>query len=121
MKSGDRAPDPVPVYVAFGKNAGDLLRFIFEKTGGLSRFVSPGDSVLIKPNVLNDRESATGATTDPLLVNALLSCLRDSGVRKITLAESAWVGADTPACFAKCGYTSRAVPRTGTRSGTLSA
>ena len=43
------------------RNVGDLL----DKLGGIGKFVSRGDRVLVKPNICAARSSDTGTVTDP--------------------------------------------------------
>ena len=62
--------------------------------------------IALKPNLVVPSPSTTGATTDPRIVDALLSWLRGSGYSDISIIESAWVGErDTHEAFSVCGYT----------------
>ena len=47
-----------------------------DAVGGLSHFVQPGDTVLIKPNVAFDRSPNLGATTNPALIRTLINLLQ---------------------------------------------
>ncbi len=40
---------------------------------------APGKTYLLKPNMLNSKDSASGVTTDPRLVKAMISMLKDLG------------------------------------------
>jgi uncharacterized protein (DUF362 family) len=62
--------------------------------GGLESVVSPGDIVLLKPNVLCPFDYKTGAVTNPYLVRAMCRLVRAAGARRIIIAESAAVGFD---------------------------
>jgi uncharacterized protein (DUF362 family) len=63
-------------------------------------------SIVLKPNLVVPSPSATGATTDPRIADALLGWLRERGYRNIAIMESAWVGeADTYEAYSACGYT----------------
>ena len=62
--------------------------------GGLELLVCPGDTVLLKPNVLCPFDYRTGAVTNPHLVRAMCRLARAAGARRIIIAESAAVGFD---------------------------
>ncbi|UCD35991.1 MAG: DUF362 domain-containing protein [Nitrospiraceae bacterium] len=53
--------------------------------GGIQRFISSGDRVIIKPNVGWDRQPEQAANTNPELVGAVVSLCRAAG------AEEVWV------------------------------
>ena len=62
--------------------------------GGLELLVCPGDTVLLKPNVLCPFDYRTGAVTNPYLVRAMCRLVLAAGAKKIIIAESAAVGFD---------------------------
>ena len=49
-----------------------LVREAVELLGGMTRFVQPGQTVLIKPNQTVFYSAEEGCTTDPLVVGALI-------------------------------------------------
>jgi len=55
-----------------GKEPMAMARAALEKLGGVSRFIDPGDRVLIKPNVGWDRQPELAANTNPDLVYAVV-------------------------------------------------
>jgi len=61
--------------------------------GGIERFVSPGQSVLLKPNMLTDRNPDQAVTTHPEVVRALIRIVKKRGGRPIV--------ADSPANVTK--------------------
>src|SRR5919112_4035845 len=65
-----------------------LVRQALDHLGGMSAFVSPGQTVLIKPNQTVYYSAEEGCTTDPLVVGALIQLARQAGARKIQVAES---------------------------------
>ncbi len=68
---------------------------------GMKRFVARGDVVMIKPNVGFDRGPELGATTNPLVVAAVVRLCREAGARKVIVADNP---IESPgACFAKSG------------------
>ncbi len=61
--------------------------------GGLDRFVSPGQRVLVKPNLLQGVPPEKCVTTHPEVVYAVAKLLKDHGCQ-VTIADSA--GGETP-------------------------
>ena len=66
-----------------------LLRHI-KLLGGLSRFVSPADKVLIKPNFIAPRSSRHATQTHPQVVIELARILKDFGARPFVGDSPAW-------------------------------
>jgi uncharacterized protein (DUF362 family)/Pyruvate/2-oxoacid:ferredoxin oxidoreductase delta subunit len=64
-----------------------------EQLGGLSRFLSPGMRVLVKPNLLQPVSPDECVTTHPEVVRAVAALLREHGC-EVTIADSA--GGGTP-------------------------
>ena len=63
-------------------------------------------AIALKPNLVVPSPSATGATTDPRIADALLTWLRGHGYQNISVMEGAWVGeSDTWEAYEVCGYT----------------
>ena len=71
--------------------------------GGFSSKILRNDSVLIKPNILSDRDFTSGATTNPYVIEALINILREYGIKNIIIGEGSIVGKDTGKAFKKCG------------------
>ena len=65
-----------------------LVREAVGHLGGMSRFVQPGNTVLIKPNNTVYYSAEEGCTTDPLVVCALIRMARDAGAGRVQVAES---------------------------------
>jgi uncharacterized protein (DUF362 family) len=68
--------------------------------GGLEQIISPGDEVLIKPNLVADRKEAT---TSPLLVLSLVKLSKEAGARKIFVGDGSAIGFDTQKVFDASG------------------
>jgi len=62
----------------------------FELLGGLKRFVSRGDSVLLKPNFIAPRSRRCAAQTDPAVILATAKLLKDFGARPFVGDSPAW-------------------------------
>jgi len=71
--------------------------------GGLDSLVSPGDGVLVKPNLIGPYHYTTGATTSPHVIRALCELAKEAGARKVTTAEGSAVGSKTEEIFIVTG------------------
>jgi len=58
----------------------------------------------LKPNLVLARESSSGATTDPEIVEATVQYLKERGYNNLVIMESSWVGDRTDRAFKVCGY-----------------
>ncbi|HUU98691.1 MAG TPA: DUF362 domain-containing protein, partial [Phycisphaerae bacterium] len=68
---------------------------------GMTRFISPGDAVLIKPNVGFDRPPHLGATTHPEVLRCVIRLCLEAGARKVVITDNP---IESPAaCFTKSG------------------
>lgn len=83
-------------------NVGIKLRKALDAIGGITRYIKPGDTVLIKPNVAFDRSPILGATTNPEIIEELIRLLRvDARAQEVRVADNP---IESPAdCFAKSG------------------
>jgi uncharacterized protein (DUF362 family) len=70
-----------------GKDVGKITRTAVEKLGGISRFISPGDTVLIKPNAGWDRQPEQAANTNPELVAAVVRLCRKAGASHVWVTD----------------------------------
>ncbi len=68
----------------------------FDLLGGIERFVKPGDSVLVKPNLIGPRSHRRYPTqTHPEVVLAVVRLLKDCGARPFVGDSPAWTNAAT--------------------------
>jgi len=90
---------------AFGQTEGyavkTLTRNIFEAGGGMGRFVSNGDVVVIKPNISWARRPELAATTHPQVLEAIVELCQDAGAKKVRIADNTIH--DARQCFALTG------------------
>jgi len=70
----------------------------------LASLIKPDSTLLIKPNMVMAKPPDLGATTHAEIVEAIIVYLREAGIEKITIAESAWVGGNTVQAYKVCGY-----------------
>ncbi len=78
-----------------------LTFMVIAALGGISRFIKPGQSVLIKPNIGWDRRPEQGANTHPAVVAALVKLAREAEAGKITVADNTCN--DSRRCYKKSG------------------
>jgi uncharacterized protein (DUF362 family) len=76
-----------------------LVRDAIDLLGGISRFVKPGQTVLIKPNLTVFYSAEEGCTTDPLVVGALVRLARQAGAARVQVAESSGESFSTLSCM----------------------
>ena len=56
--------------------------------GGMKRFVSKGDKVMVKPNIGWDRTPEQGACTNPEVVKTLVELCFDAGAKQVTVMDN---------------------------------
>lgn len=76
---------------------------LLELIGGIQKFVSRGDRVIIKPNICAARSSSTGTVTDPELCAAICRLVADCG-GKPTVADSPIYPFPQNVVYRKAGY-----------------
>lgn len=59
-----------------------------DRLGGMSRFVKPGQSVLLKVNLLTKAEPARAITTHPEVVRAVVRLVKDAGAGRVAIGDS---------------------------------
>ncbi len=62
----------------------------FKLLGGLEKFVSPGDTVLLKPNFIAPRHRRCATQTDPAVILETARLLKDFGARPFVGDSPAW-------------------------------
>lgn len=95
------APSVAGLGVAHGTKLPEMLRAAIDAIGGIERFISRGDVVVIKPNVAFERPAALGATTNPEVLSALIGIVREAGAREIRVADNPIESPES--CFARSG------------------
>ena len=71
--------------------------------GGIGQLVPPGSRILLKPNMVVAKPNSTGATTNPLILDALIELLVHTSPREIIIGESSEVGHDTMEAYKVTG------------------
>src|SRR4051794_19729598 len=65
-----------------------LVESALLELGGISQFIAPGCTVLIKPNQTVYYSAEEGCTTDPFVVGALIRLCKMAGARRVQVGES---------------------------------
>ena len=85
--------DPCEAYaksdlvVATGPNPSKITRAAIEAFGGMKKFISKGDIVVVKPNIGWDRLPEQAATTNPEVVAAVVQMCLESGAKKVKVFD----------------------------------
>ncbi len=86
---------------ARGNDPAANVRRAIAALGGMDRFVRPGETVLVKPNVGWDRLPEQAANTDPLVVAEVVRLCRAAGAGRVLVAD---ISCNDPSrCFARSG------------------
>lgn len=96
----DRAPERVnrnlalapdarwpQIAVVRGAEPAQLVRRAVEELGGMHRFVSNGDVVLVKPNIAWDRTPEQAANTNPQAVAEVVRLALEAGARQVIVTD----------------------------------
>lgn len=78
-----------------------LVKRAIDAMGGMNKFVSRGDVVVIKPNIGWDRMPIHAANTNPDVVGAVIKMAFDAGAKKVVVADGSCN--DPNRCFQRSG------------------
>ena len=70
-----------------GKSPALIAKSAIEAFGGMKRFISRGDIVVIKPNIGWDRTPEQAANTNPEVVAAIVKLCFDAGAKKVKVFD----------------------------------
>ncbi len=73
--------------VTRGESPRALVRGAVDALGGWRRFISPGDVVVVKPNIGWDRPPEFGATTNPEIVAEVVRMCREAGAAQVIVTD----------------------------------
>lgn len=71
-----------------GESPGLITKEAVAAIGGIRRFVSKGDKVLVKPNIGWDRTPQLGACTNPDVVKALVELCFEAGAKEVKVMDN---------------------------------
>lgn len=81
---GAEAP---PLAVRKGRDIPLLVRETVAALGGMERFVSAGETVVVKPNIGWDRTAELAANTHPLVVRTVVQLCLEAGARSVRVFD----------------------------------
>ncbi|CAB1069113.1 hypothetical protein D1AOALGA4SA_563 [Olavius algarvensis Delta 1 endosymbiont] len=84
-----------------GYDVRQLTRNTFQAAGGISKFISKGDVVVIKPNISWARRPEMAASTNPHVLQAVIELCQEAGAKKVRIADNSIH--DARRCFALTG------------------
>jgi uncharacterized protein (DUF362 family) len=84
-----------------GYDVKQLTRKTFEAAGGISKFISKGDVVVIKPNISWAQQPEMAASTNPYVLQAVIELCQEAGAQKVRIADHTIH--DARRCFALTG------------------
>jgi uncharacterized protein (DUF362 family) len=102
-----RSPAAAPEAIA--GEARKLTRRAVEALGGMSRFVSRGSVVWVKPNIAWDRRPEQAACTNPDVVAAIVEMCFQAGAKRVTVSDN------------PCQPAQRTFPRSGIQAAARKA
>ena len=73
--------------VAHGPSPGQIVKAAIDAMGGMKKFVSRGDIVVIKPNIAWDRVPEQAGNTNPDVVAAVVRLCFEAGARKVKVFD----------------------------------
>jgi uncharacterized protein (DUF362 family) len=79
----------------------ELTREVFKAAGGITKFISKGDVVAIKPNISWARHPDLAATTNPEVLEEVIELCYEAGAKKVRIADNTIH--DARRCFAITG------------------
>lgn len=95
------AAQPPAVAVSTGANHADTTRKAIAALGGMQRFVRPGQTAVVKPNIGWDRAPQYAATTNPAVVRAVVEECLKAGAKKVKVFDRTCN--DPRRCYASSG------------------
>lgn len=78
---------PIDLAVAEGSSIPGITSAVVDLMGGIKRFVSRGNIVVIKPNMGWDRKPEQAANTNPHVVATLVSLCLDAGAKRVKVFD----------------------------------
>jgi uncharacterized protein (DUF362 family) len=73
--------------IAKGKEPVELVEAAMKAMGGMERFVSKGDKVLVKPNIGWDRTPEQAANTNPTVVRTVIDLCFKAGAKEVHVVD----------------------------------
>ncbi|MDF1614976.1 DUF362 domain-containing protein [Desulfurivibrio dismutans] len=106
-----RAAESPDLVMTKGGAPGSAAKEAVAALGGMARFVSRGDIVVIKPNIAFDRRPEQAATTNPEVVKAVAEMCLEAGARLVKVFDRPVN--DARRCYVQSGIAAALEPMEG--------
>ncbi len=106
----NRLPAPPDLVAVRNGEPDAMFQKAIELMGGMSQFVKKGQTVVVKPNIGFPRVPEIAATTNPILVKAIVKACRDAGAARVYVFDTVVLTASRNAknCYTLSGIESAA-------------
>jgi len=81
------AAERIDLVVAHGPSPSKITRAALNAIGGIERFVSKGDVVVVKPNIAWDRLPEQAANTNPEVLATVVQMCYEAGAKKVKVFD----------------------------------
>ena len=95
------AAEKTDVVITHGISPASITKAAIDGLGGVKRFISRGDIVVIKPNIGWDRTPEYAATTNPEVVSAVVRLCCEAGAKQVKVFDRSVV--DPRRCYKQSG------------------
>ena len=95
------AAEKVDLAVAHGISPAGITKAAIDGLGGIERFISRGDVVVVKPNIGWDRMPEYAATTNPEVVSTVIKLCYEAGAKQVKVFDRTVV--DARRCYKQSG------------------
>lgn len=89
------------IVVARGPSPAHITRMAIDGLGGMKRFISSGDVVVVKPNMAWDRTPEYAANTNPQVVATIVKMCYEAGAKKVKVFD--YTVANPQRCYTQSG------------------
>jgi uncharacterized protein (DUF362 family) len=83
-----KSPDHSPVVKVQGDSPYLITKRAIQELGGMGKFISKQDIVMIKPNIGWNRTVEQGACTNPEVLKAIIESVKDAGAKKVIIMDN---------------------------------
>lgn len=95
------AAEKIDLAVAHGVSPSTITRAAIDAMGGMKKFVSKGDIVVVKPNIAWDRTPEQAGNTNPEVVGVVVQMCYEAGAKKVKVFDRPVN--DPRRCYAQSG------------------
>ena len=81
------AAEKIDLAVAHGVSPSKITRAAIDAMGGMKKFVSKGDIVVVKPNIAWDRTPEQAGNTNPEVVGVVVQMCYEAGAKKVKVFD----------------------------------